>query len=50
MFPDQKNGKTEEVKTEIEGRTGVKGYVQFGFLVLVMKNPIQDRNRIHIPE
>ncbi|SVB47717.1 uncharacterized protein METZ01_LOCUS200571 [marine metagenome] len=25
MFPDQKNGKTEEVKTEIEGRTGVKG-------------------------
>jgi len=25
MFPDQKNWKTEEVKTEIEGRTGVKG-------------------------
>tara|TARA_B100001179_G_scaffold197039_1_gene155891 strand:+ start:106 stop:210 length:105 start_codon:yes stop_codon:yes gene_type:complete len=25
MFPDQKDGKTAEGKTEIEARTGVKG-------------------------
>ena len=50
MFPDQKDGKTAEGKTEIEARTGVKGQVSFGFQVLVVKNPIQDRNRIHFPE